>query len=550
MAAEPTMPTEAQWERVEELISNLSHEDLVKQLNDMLCNHAIGNRLVLLFEEQEKEEQRCAVDSVFHGLEDAQGVSDWLSMDPRAVDSWGRPIRRPVDLRRSCNPWVDLPMLEVHQPMFKIGNPCFTAPLRLKSFPNELLLCIAHFLPPESQVAFSMVDQHMMRLLGPRSLRLLRPEPILDPRGSIAPPTGDLKFKFLRLLERDCQHMVACPSCNILHHPVPDSEENRRKHITETTLSNFSHGLQPSVNYNVVRAIAKEQARGGGQWGMELLNAIEDTASVSFDGVAAIRTTNAKFVSGNLVLRSQIIVNTQMNPELDTGTDPHDWIPQGDISPRASAFVEDCLLRNRMCDHNDWYSYLRLILPQRHQFNERFVVRYDYAELSKEVIPVAAGKDCQVNPILREAFGIQPSFNSWSKCDHCATAFEFGVETIPNLGQVSVQTIWKNLGGPSDGDPYDEQNFGRFVWDSHRDEFSNFSQWLDPETQPSLQKLAGLPGSNETTRFDFEALVLGDESLYPDFATIEPHIIRKLLEIKENRPLNPDMEKVHTFFRH
>lgn len=113
-----------------------------------------------------------------------------------------------------------------------------------------MLLSIADILPLESRVAFAMTDHHMVELLSPKSLDELR---TADP---------NLKFKFLRLLERDSHSplMVACPSCYTIHHSFLEQHSSNLCRISEmhdaVDLSpNCFNRLPTFSNYNIVRAI-------------------------------------------------------------------------------------------------------------------------------------------------------------------------------------------------------------------------------------------------------------------------------------------------------
>lgn len=159
---------------------------------------------------------------------------------------------------------------------------------------------IASFLPKETAAALALVSRYFKALLGPRALEFHDAQDIYGD----GPRT---KWEFLKLLERDCQCLVACPFCIILHFPNLPCE--RGSQLTPT-VSDHPMVLPKRLRYNMVRAIARHHIRGGENSKIrnELLGLASNMRVLLQSGVRLVHSTMCRVVGGNLLSRSQTIV--------------------------------------------------------------------------------------------------------------------------------------------------------------------------------------------------------------------------------------------------
>ncbi|KAK4161495.1 hypothetical protein QBC43DRAFT_357586 [Cladorrhinum sp. PSN259] len=201
----------------------------------------------------------------------------------------------------SINPWLNLPLTSETQ-LWKHGAQ-FTSPFRLKSLPNELLLMIASFLPPESSTALALTDHHWKDLLG-FAVKRLNPPPEETRRVDIA----SCGWKFLRLLEKDSLDKVACPGCMRLHTPFWRSDTGRVcvKYWTswpQTGPTECCHYL--NIRHAVIQH-AREPFKDG-----QPIPAASKTRMLFHDEMKGVHTVSTCFVNGRLLSRVQTVLAPQ-----------------------------------------------------------------------------------------------------------------------------------------------------------------------------------------------------------------------------------------------
>ncbi|KAM7196776.1 hypothetical protein V8F33_005895 [Rhypophila sp. PSN 637] len=144
------------------------------------------------------------------------------------------------------NPWVGLPIGGL-QPgkdeYYQIDNPHFTDHFRLGDLPIELFLSIVAFLPPGSVAGLALVNKELKAKLG-RSVFELK--------------SKSDRWHFLQLIERDCPDRIACPECIVIHSPFQFGDLS----CHPATRNAAFFGRRRCLDYNVIRAIAIQRARG------------------------------------------------------------------------------------------------------------------------------------------------------------------------------------------------------------------------------------------------------------------------------------------------
>jgi len=447
------------------------------------------------------------------------------------------------------NPWVELAITDPDpegRPIFQSTNPLFKDRLDVQAFPNEMILEIARWLPRESAISLALTNHFLLALLGPW---------YITPRDI----TNAQIFSLLRLLERDCQYKVACPSCLVLHLPYPTDNRGRNCEIREMHdgvkyVPNFGNRLPTTINYNIVRAIAKQRANGigGSEPSFELLNPIGQTISVCLPTVKAIRSTAARFVAGDLVVRTQICVAATND---------------GKISGKGMAFIKECLTNDgfQICDHYTWERFMssQSVLPDwrgatwiqgsafqwwlKSDSPTEAWERFDQAATESSPIPTLEN---DMHPTLSRLLHWKHRSGHLRTCEKCLTDYSIGVEDMPDEGPVLVLTTWKNLGGPSDDDPYSKESARQFKWDTHRNQVDHHF------SDGSLQILTGWsPACEGHIAVGFDATISKRDRWTPrlDAFTpyLEPHVVRRFgeLEYYPPIPLNADRESFRDFFQ-
>lgn len=488
-------------------------QEVIKLLSPEACQTLL---LRLISEKTTADDLAASIDQLH--INDVDSVAEALDDFPTALP----------------NPWVGLPIADPDKegrPLFKSTNPFFTAPFEIKLLPNEIILNIAECLPRESAICLAMSDHHMMALLGqeyvrPRELTICE------------------QFNLVRLLERECTFSVACPSCLTLHLPT------RHCHIHEmhdaVPLSpNFGNRMPLRANYNKVRAIAKQLASGvgGPKASFELLNAIGQTVEVCFPTVKAIRSTLGRFVDGDLVVRSQINIA---------------GIDGGQMDRKAVSFIRQCLTTDafQICDHCTWQSFMSSPEVNTNKRGPTWSQRMEFDWWFNSMTPDAAwdtfdqsstqpshvtSLGAELHPTLSRLLAWDHDSGNLSSCHKCLTDFGIGVQEVPGTGPVLVLSTWKNLGGPSDNDPYSKESAKRFSWDTHR--YLAESYFRDG----SLEILTGWPGRSEgSISKGFEAAMPGlkgwstnPTAFKPE---VEPYILRKL-ETLRYVPVDQETDK-------
>lgn len=209
------------------------------------------------------------------------------------------------DLGQLPNPWDHLPTESATKPAtppwlseHSLG---FTNYFRLLRLPNELIRTIADLLPAESTASLALVNRFLKTLLGPRALELK------NSRDNDDDDDAHSKFEFLKLLERECRYLIACPFCLILHFPNAPCLRNP---LETPTLRGLAMSLPKSLNYVMIRAVARHHVRGGDDTKAipELLGLISTTKVLRRPDVRAIHTLLYRFIRGNLFLRTQTVM--------------------------------------------------------------------------------------------------------------------------------------------------------------------------------------------------------------------------------------------------
>ncbi|KAK4198107.1 hypothetical protein QBC40DRAFT_331986 [Triangularia verruculosa] len=190
-----------------------------------------------------------------------------------------------------ANPWTELPTSS-SAPLWKVHR-TWSRPFNLFGLPNELIYMIVEYLPRESRAALALVNYFFKDLLGPSAIDFT--------------PASRLRFTFLRLLERDLNDRVACPCCQMLHHPrVKDCKRRLFGHDEPIAFHLFQDRPLPvGLCYNTVRAAAIRQARLGADPSLDFG---PDTRHFLHKCLKIVRTSRTWFVDGTLITRVQTII--------------------------------------------------------------------------------------------------------------------------------------------------------------------------------------------------------------------------------------------------
>lgn len=440
------------------------------------------------------------------------------------------------------NPWIDLPLRSPNhdgRQLSNIGNPSFTAPFPLQKLPPELILTVAEFLPFESRAAFALTTRHIHGVVG----RLLR-EPTASP--------GILEtFRVIRLLERDHDDMVACPSCYVLHSPEKQCFIHEM-HVDVLGVPEFFHKLPSSLNYNVIRSIAQQRIRDQADRTdacASLLRLLQQSDTIAFTAVKAIASSLAMFVgNGNLVLRTQVLVCPAT---------------QKYFTPNSIRFLKDCLQEKcfHLCPHyepNDLIGRSGFIwgewgwrLGWKAEDHERWALRRGDRAFDCPAGDIQeTNLDRNLHPALQMILQ-QPETGYFGRCDMCATEFGITLQDVPSVGPSFCMTVWKDLGGPCNGDRYSEESMRRFKWDTHC--LTPASHWyLNRNLAERLRRAACLPKGFVAGPPSHDSIANAFETLFSDptdgrpqveQATrpfVEPMIMEKMAGLREKESISRD----------
>ena len=264
-----------------------------------------------------------------------------------------------------------------------------------------------------------------------------------------------LRWKFLSLLERDCHFLVACPECNILHHPM--------KHPTLCGL--------PRVTRNLVRAIATQLALGRGheEECREVLDLAAETKSVIDNGVRAVRTLLTRVIDNSLICRSQILIAPCVN--------------NGDLTSESFRLLIHSLSKSsfQICAHFNWPSFFQFLnttrddrADQESQFRSSPELLAKIKNLNAYFAASASTPEHRLKQILCHTlyellYSLAKhgeTLGDLRSCHKCAIDVAIGVKHVAGLGPVLAMTTWRDLGGlPLGGNIKDD--VGRWRWDSH-----------------------------------------------------------------------------------
>ncbi|KAK3323245.1 hypothetical protein B0T19DRAFT_401583 [Cercophora scortea] len=314
------------------------------------------------------------------------------------------------------------------------------------------------FLPAESVAAFALVDRHLSSLLDPheRAYTIVSPATKTRYRHSVLhfrDENGDVnmaaKWQFLRLLEHDTKLLVACPTCTKLHSFLPKRLSCvKQPGVPETR-------LPASLNYNMVRMIANQWARSGGDAGTcrELVRLSEAAAGIILEDVKVFCTVTSRLVNGNLLSRTQTVIAP---------------LTSGRFTGNSFSLLESLINSeaNRICDDIETRSTGFVTYAPEPDDDPLGVLQSGSTPLAANLERFITTERLQDMLYSNKALG-RASVRScpWCATDYCQMV---AAQDVPGLGRVLVRTSWKDLGGAGGGEN-GKRSLGRWKWDSHRD---------------------------------------------------------------------------------